>query len=126
MATKMCLVENTLEETIDLMDGRIRETTEENTETLVGTTEITITIAATHQDRVENHSITDTVSPSTECLIIGVNIGATHRNSTGTQSTISTDTENKNRRTELPTLTGIISRGMCRMIIRGIISTFSS
>ena len=67
-----------MEETIDLMVGRIRETTKEITETLAGTidiriaTEIIIAIAATHQDRIENHSITDTESPSTECLIIGV------------------------------------------------------
>ena len=116
MTIKMGLVENLMEETIDQIVGRIRET--QNTETLAGITDIIKTIAATHQDK--NNSIIDTVSPSTECLIIDIIIGATHRNSTGTQSTISTDTENKNRRTELPTLTGTISTGMCRMIIRGI------
>ena len=131
MATKMCLVENTMEETIDLMVGRIGEATKEITETLAGTidiriaTEIIITIAATHQDRIENHSITDTESPSTECLIIGVTMGATHRNSTGTQITVSTDTENKNRCTEHPTIIGAISTGLCRITIRGIISTYS-
>ena len=96
MTIKMGLVENLMEETIDQIVGRIRETTKENTETLAGTTETIIITTATHQD-----SITDTVSPSTECLtVIGVSMEATHRNSTETQSMISTDTESKRRWTE--------------------------
>ena len=84
-----------MEETPDMMPGMIRETFKENTETLAGTTETIIITTATHQD-----SITDTVSPSTECLITGVSMEATHRSSTETQSMISTDTESKHRWTE--------------------------
>ena len=108
-----------------MVAGMIAETFIENTETLAGTTEIITIITATQQTgtteiiiittathRVQSRSITVLVGPSTEFLITGASVRATHRNSTGTQSTISTDTGSKHRWTENLITAGIISRSI--------------
>ena len=106
------ILEATMKGGLCMMTGMVTTKTGGDQDILAVIKDVLTTITTTHKSNI----ITDTVSPSTstDSLMIGDSTGVpdradTTRNSTeATRSTVSTDTENKNRWVENNTTPGTI------------------